>query len=763
MCCVLLLFSEEMASSSTDMPSHRGVWLVGGTLETITGSKLPSNQQVLQRFFHLHNIESLTLSASATATMKEVIQFWDKARIPYRKDCHIIAKIKDLHSTWVGIKKNASRKTDTQKDKEQQFTDSLHDLFDIAHAEALSLIKIQEDREFLMAQREKGRRGSMGPVDMVLAKKEERCHKRLLVKQTQKLKEVERVQQTSMKVDLSSSCNNETTSSSDDDDDASSNPPDTPSQPKRMRPINVVSSSLAAALDRTKVSDRNAAYIIAACATSLGQSPSALAINKESIRRGRHKHRERAAKEILSSFDPNCPLTVHWDGKMLPALMSKEQVNRLAVLVSGDGVMKLLGVPTLSNGTGQAEATAVFNLIQEWNLADRIKFMCFDTTASNTGVNIGACVLLEKQMGRNLISLACRHHIMELIVAKVFNSLMGPTTGPNIKLFQRFRENWPSIDRSCYESGLIVESIASVLNPVRDDLIQFILQQLKVFQPRDDYHELLQLSLLFLGAECSADINIQAPGAFHHARWMAKLIYSLKIFLFRSQFQLTKRELSSLSHFNTFIVKIYLKAWFTCTCAASAPQNDLNLLIDLESYKTTHEAVAKAALKSFSGHLWYLSEILVGLAFFDNEVSTENKSAMVTALDKQTTDHPLRIAFNASLPQKQLTEFVSQHTRQLFTALDIPQHFLMKSPDTWDSDNDYIVGQQKVKSLKVVNDAAERGVALIQTFNGILTSQEKQKQFLLQVVEKHRHNFPNANKSTLVGDNSAATVACTIP
>jgi hypothetical protein len=50
---------------------------------------------------------------------------------------------------------------------------------------------------------------------------------------------------------------------------------------------------------------------------------------------------------------------------MLPALMSKELVDRLAVLVSGDGTMKLLGVPKLPNGTGEAEATAVFDLIQE--------------------------------------------------------------------------------------------------------------------------------------------------------------------------------------------------------------------------------------------------------------------------------------------------------------------------------------------------------------------------------------------------------------
>jgi hypothetical protein len=34
---------------------------------------------------------------------------------------------------------------------------------------------------------------------------------------------------------------------------------------------------------------------------------------------------------------------------------------------------------------------------------------------------------------------------------------------------------------------------------------------------------------------------------------------------------------------------------------------------ELDSYNETHDAVAKAAIKSFSGHLWYVSEILIGL------------------------------------------------------------------------------------------------------------------------------------------------------
>ena len=89
------------------------------------------------------------------------------------------------------------------------------------------------------------------------------------------------------------------------------------------------------------------------------------------------------------------------------------------------------------------------------------------------------------------------------MITKMFDTVMGPSVGPNIKLFQRFREYWGSVDQSSYKSGLDVEFIASTLKPVQDDIIRFIRQQLTEFRPRDDYRELLHLSLLFLGADCS--------------------------------------------------------------------------------------------------------------------------------------------------------------------------------------------------------------------------------------------------------------------
>ena len=64
--------------------------------------------------------------------------------------------------------------------------------------------------------------------------------------------------------------------------------------------------------------------------------------------------------------------------------------------------------------------------------------------------------------------------------------------------------------------------------------------------------------------------------------------------------------------------------------------------------------------------------------------------------------------------------------------------------------DDRVDGKQKVKSLKLVNDAAEWWIALISEYNDILCNNEKQKQYLHQVVENHRKNFPDSNKSTLL-------------
>ena len=76
-----------------------------------------------------------------------------------------------------------------QKKREAKFVDVLDDLFDVAQADALQLIKTDEDREFLIAQREKGKRGCLRSIDMKLTRHEKRRQKREEVVKNRKRKE----------------------------------------------------------------------------------------------------------------------------------------------------------------------------------------------------------------------------------------------------------------------------------------------------------------------------------------------------------------------------------------------------------------------------------------------------------------------------------------------------------------------------------------------------------------------------------------------
>jgi len=69
----------------------------------------------------------------------------------------------------------------------------------------------------------------------------------------------------------------------------------------------------------------------------------------------------------------------------------------------------------------------------------------------------------------------------------------------------------------------------------------------------------------------------------------------------------------------------------------------------------------------------------------------------------------------------QLCDFISKNT--LFTALDTSQDFLNQHPSTWENTRLFIDGRTRVQKLKVINHTAERGISLIQIFNGILTNQ----------------------------------------
>ena len=93
--------------------------------------------------------------------------------------------------------------------------------------------------------------------------------------------------------------------------------PSKPKFPKMTRTnrgtVDVVAAEVAAALDRTNTSDRNAAHIPSAIALTgnLQQDVEELVISRTATRRARLKHRQLFASEIKTLFDPAVPLVLH--------------------------------------------------------------------------------------------------------------------------------------------------------------------------------------------------------------------------------------------------------------------------------------------------------------------------------------------------------------------------------------------------------------------------------------------------------------------
>ena len=102
---------------------------------------------------------------------------------------------------------------------------------------------------------------------------------------------------------------------------------------------------------------------------------------------------------------------------------------------------------------------------------------------------------------------------------------------------------------------------ATAVSDVKDEVLAFANNQLLAVQLRDDYKELLEITILFLGGTPSRGFHFMAPAGMHRARWMATAIYAIKLWMFYGQFPLTKKEDSGLRDAATFVV--YLKAWYT--------------------------------------------------------------------------------------------------------------------------------------------------------------------------------------------------------
>ena len=548
-------------------------------------------------------------------------------------------------------------------------------------------------------------------------------------------------------------------------------PPDILKSPK------VVSS-----LVRNKITPTAITSVLHDIVEAAGSDPKKLHLSHQYAWRSQNETVGIIQEQIKDNWRPPQRSCLHWDGKLMDTLDGRNKEERLPILLSGVGGIKLLGVPAIghksSDKMGKLISESCVSLLEDWKCADTVCGMVFDTTSSNTGALTAGCISVQNTLDRRLLWLACRHHVGEVILTHVWDALNVETSkSPDVSVFKRFKDNFSNLSYNDTDN-LNWTDCPPTLQEFKANTINVCKQFSKQKLYRGDYSELVSLTLTYLKAEESQAPStrkslfskrktlFKQPGALHKARWMAKLLYAIKIDLLSIKIdtELPKGTIFSgcqqkdkIHRFVIFVVYVYVPWWLTAPFSASAPSNDLSMMQSLYHFKNIDSIAANATLKSLKNHIWYLTEELVPLSLFSPEVVNEEKAQIAQKLSAVCKEVHVRDSRHGtgfgkpSFPdippetELELINFVGNDSWIFFDCLKIDPTFLDKPVQSWEEDECYMATKLVVDNLRVVNDSAERGVKLASDFLQS-TKKEQKLQNILQVVENSRSARPNQRK-----------------
>ena len=249
--------------------------------------------------------------------------------------------------------------------------------------------------------------------------------------------------------------------------------------------------------------------------------------------------------------------------------------------------------------------------------------------------------------------------------------------------------------------------------------------------PRDDYKELAETSLILLGQKPPGGVSYKKPGASHKARFMANGIYANKMFLFQKDLGYDRETVTALQRFVQFNALIYTPYFLKSSVGADAPYNDLNLFISLFGYKKIDKSLAEVVLTVLQRHCWYLTEQTVVFSLFSNRLNRDQKSRIAAKLLTQNPSEKFGSGppkFPVMTEKTKLENLLGPNSFMLFNNLNTDYKWLETDPSGWGDDPDYLQLEEFVRTLKVTNDTAERGVKMITEYATILTTDEEQRQ-----------------------------------
>ena len=445
--------------------------------------QLPTVEQVVKLFFFLKEQVGLRNSKVsqddiAKRVSKYIGKYWTMAGFMTMSETSIRKKILKEVENYQKINKNKNRVSQTESEKRQIYLESVKKLFDIAAPNLEEkLVKDRlldkddentlyrakdgytrktEDISFLEDQRGE-RKMVMGERDKTYEKRKENSYSKKVGKgDSTKSKVSKNIDEEVVEVEPDNAlCEN-------DDDGKDSDFINNKVTGKERTilvelPRDIMNNNeVCSMLDRTATTSRNAVGIVSSILKSGkidGQSVNLdeFSLSHTTLHRKRVNSRTVVMEKAMQEFKDRKPKypALHWDGAMMKDITGSLQENE-SILVSGAphyvegkllSVTKLIDEEGKPTSTGEAQASAVLEQIQAWDIEADIVAFVFDTTASNTGRKKGATVRLQQILGRPVFFLGCRHHISELVVKAVWYSVFEEDLSPENKFFSEIKED----------------------------------------------------------------------------------------------------------------------------------------------------------------------------------------------------------------------------------------------------------------------------------------------------------------------------------
>jgi hypothetical protein len=590
------------------------------------GIKPPTEEAVLLNYLYQHEqLQAATKRQSTTRdaalkTVESLEAWWMNSGFKCKSVNGLvkmilksIGELKELCRVHTQVATRKRKSTPKILMKERNFCQRLKRTFWAPSPDCEARLKVLsekgvpeavEDVQFLNNMRNRDRPGGVSSVDKVSSKKAKKLMKRKAEMEKRATKQLlkEKYWDERLKsVQLSDSSDDEDQSAGDDGDDFTVKQSSHGKQTITLQLDQNAFRTAGLAAEKNGFSSRGAAEFTAALIKGGRGSIEDIPLSKSNFARNKSRARNDKASELKQKDkdmiqEEGAKWVLHWDGKTLKKLQHTGQNGEwVAVVLTALHTDKeiLLDVINMNDCEGEAgaerEARAIFAKLKEYGVDSKtLVGFVFDTTATNSGLLNGVVVRLQKLLMADIMQLACRHHIMELVCGAICGLVYHDkdkekpakgkkgkgTESPEEPLFKAFAAEWNGINTTNYQ---VFHPTIREHADASQHLVAFLLNWLETGDMRHDYRELVELTILYLGGVFppSYEFSFKAPSAFHHARWMSKVLYTLKYALFGHQLKLECSLFKKIKSLASFLCLYYVKEWCTAGSSSNAPINDL--------------------------------------------------------------------------------------------------------------------------------------------------------------------------------------------